>query len=60
MTQHEEEKNFNYIYYVVAMISGMFVGAIIERGVIYILVGAILGLLTAGLFLKTLAKSSHD
>lgn len=60
MTQHEEEKNYNYIYYVVAMISGMFVGAIIEKGVIYILVGAILGLLTAGLFLKTLAKSSHD
>jgi hypothetical protein len=60
MTQHEEEKNYDYIYYIVALVSGMFTGAVIEKGIVWILVGGVLGLLTAALFLKTLAKSSHD
>jgi hypothetical protein len=60
MTQHEEEKNYDYIYYIVAIVSGMFTGAIIEKGLVWILVGAVLGFLSAALYIRTLAKSSHD
>jgi hypothetical protein len=57
---HEEEKNYDYIFYLVALISGMFVGAIIERGFIWIPVGGVLGLLTAALFLKLLVRGREE
>ena len=60
MTNHEEEKNYNSVYYIVAMLTGIFVGAIIERGAIYLLVGAVLGLLSAAAWIKFRAKSSYD
>ena len=61
MSHHnEEEKNYDYIFYLVAIISGMFVGAIVERGFIWIPVGGVLGLLTAGFFLKVLVKGREE
>jgi len=57
---NEEEKNYDYIFYLVAIISGMFVGAIVERGFIWIPVGGVLGLLTAGFFLKVLVKGREE
>ena len=55
--QHEEEeKNYDYIYYLVALVCGMFVGAVIDRGLIYIPVGGVFGLLTTALFLKFLVR----
>jgi hypothetical protein len=62
MSQHhnEEEKNYDYIFYLVALLSGMFVGAIVERGFIWIPVGGVLGLLTAALFLKFLVKGREN
>ncbi|GAA4924344.1 hypothetical protein [Mucilaginibacter defluvii] len=58
--QEEEAKKNDYIYFVVALISGMFVGAIVDRGLIYIPVGGVLGLLTAALFIKFLVRGREN
>ncbi len=52
----EEEKNYDFVYYLVGLISGMFTGAVIDMGMIWILVGGLLGLLTAAFFVKVLTK----
>ncbi|RFZ81442.1 hypothetical protein DYU05_19370 [Mucilaginibacter terrenus] len=57
---HEEEKNFDYVFYLVALLAGMFVGAIVDRGFIYIPVGGVLGLLTAALFIKFLVRGREN
>jgi hypothetical protein len=57
---NQEEKNYDFIFYLVAIVSGMFVGAIVERGFIWIPVGGVLGLLTAGLFLSKLVKGREE
>lgn len=57
---HEEETNLDYIFYVVAALSGMFVGAIIDRGFIWVPVGGVLGLLTAVVFIKFLVKGRES
>ncbi|MEO7213189.1 hypothetical protein [Mucilaginibacter sp.] len=60
MSHHEEEKNFDYLFYLVALLTGAFVGAIVNRGFIWIPVGAILGLLSAGLFIKVLVRGREE
>lgn len=58
--QHEEEKSYDYLYYVVGLVCGLFTGGIIEKGAIWILIGGVLGLLTAGFFLKVLVKGREQ
>lgn len=55
-----EKENLNYIYYIVGILSGMFIGAIIEVAFTWVIVGAILGFLTAAFFVQVLAKSSEE
>jgi hypothetical protein len=57
---HKEEENFDYVYYLVGLVCGLFVGAIIDKGFTWIPVGGVLGLLTAAFFLNVLAKSHGD
>ena len=57
---HEEETNLDYIFYVVAVLSGMFVGAIIERGFIWVPIGGVFGLLTAAIFIKFLVRGREN
>jgi len=56
--QHEQEKedNYDYVYYLVGLVSGVFTGAILDIGFAYAIVGGVLGLLTAAFFLKVLVK----
>jgi hypothetical protein len=56
----EEKDNLDYIYYLVGLLSGAFTGAIINVSCVWILVGAILGFLTAAFFVNVLAKSSEE
>ena len=56
----EDKKNYNTICYLAAMVCGMFVGAIIDKGFIWVVVGAVLGLLSALGWISTRAKSSFD
>jgi hypothetical protein len=64
MAHHHEEKkeeiNFNALYYLVGMVSGMFVGAIIDKGYTWIFVGGVLGLLTAALFLSVFVRGREQ
>ncbi len=64
MADHHEEKkeeiNFNALYYLVGMVSGMFVGAIIDKGYTWIFVGGVLGLLTAALFLSVFVRGREQ
>jgi hypothetical protein len=57
---HKEEKSDEYVFYVVALLTGLFVGAVINRGLIYIPVGGVLGLLSAALFIKTLVRGREN
>ncbi|QQL49416.1 hypothetical protein [Mucilaginibacter ginkgonis] len=56
----EDKKNYNTICYLVAMICGVFVGAIIDKGFIWLPVGAVFGLGFTYIWLSTRAKSSFD
>lgn len=56
----EKKENLDYVYYLVGMLSGLFVGAIINVGLVWIVVGGVLGLLSAAAFVKVLAKGSEE
>ncbi|MDN3550401.1 hypothetical protein [Mucilaginibacter aquaedulcis] len=60
MKQHEEEKNLDFIFYLVGLVSGLFVGGIIDKGFTWIFVGGVLGLLTAGFFVTVLVKGRNE
>ncbi len=55
-----EEKSYDYLYYLVALVTGLFVGAIIEKGFTWVIVGGVLGLLSAAFFLNILVKGRGD
>ncbi len=55
-----EEKSYDYLYYLVGLGTGLFVGTIIEKGPIWILVAGVLGLLSAAFFLNVLVKGRGD
>jgi hypothetical protein len=63
MEHHHEEKeevNFNALYYLVGLLSGLFTGAIIDKGFTWIFVGGVLGLLTAGLFVQVFVRGREE
>lgn len=62
MAQHKdkEEKSYDMIYYVVALVCGLFTGAIINKGFIWIPIGGVLGLLTAAFFLNIMVKGREE
>ena len=56
----EEEKSYDYLYYVVALVCGLFTGAVIDKGYTWIFVGGVLGLLTAALFLQVFVRGREE
>jgi hypothetical protein len=62
MSHHHTEKkeNINNLYYLVGLLAGLFTGAVIEFSIIYLVTGAIVGLLFAALFLNVLVKGRVD
>ena len=60
MKHHKEEENFDYVYYLVGLVCGLFVGAIIDKGFTWIPVGGVLGLLTAAFFLNVMVKGREE
>jgi len=63
MEHHQEEKeevNFNALYYLVGLLSGLFTGAIIDKGFTWIFVGGVLGLLTTVLFLQVFVRGREE
>jgi hypothetical protein len=60
MKHQEEEKSYDFVYYLLGLVTGVFTGAILDVGMIWALVGGILGLLSAGLFLNVLVKGREE
>jgi uncharacterized membrane protein len=64
MAHHHEEKkeeiNFNALYYIVGLLSGLFIGAVLDKGFTWIFVGGVLGLLTAALFLSVFVRGREQ
>jgi hypothetical protein len=59
MTHHdkeEEDRKYDFLYYLVGLGAGIFTGAILDVGLIYALVGGVLGLLTAAFYLNVMVK----
>jgi hypothetical protein len=56
----QEEKSFDSYFYIIGLVTGLFTGAVINQGLIYIPIGGVLGLLTAVLFLKVLVKGRQN
>jgi hypothetical protein len=54
--KEEEEKNYDFVYYLVGIGSGLFTGAILQVGMFWALVGGLLGLLTAAFYVNVLTK----
>jgi len=57
---HNEEKSFDSYFYIIGLLTGLFVGLVVNRGFIYIPVGGVLGLLTAAVFIKFLVRGRND
>jgi len=55
-TQENSNNNFNWLYYALGLFFGVLTGAIITQNYIFALLGGVLGLLSAGLFLNALVK----
>jgi hypothetical protein len=55
-----EKENLDYVYYLVGILSGAFVGVVIQVSCIWVLVGALLGFLFSAFFVQVLAKSSEE
>jgi len=62
MTHHPKTKteNYNNIYYPVGLVTGLYVGSIIDVTLIWVLISGVLGLLFTAFFVQVLAKSSEE
>ncbi len=63
MTHHhtkEEEKSNDYLYYLIGLLHGLFVGLILGSGFIWIPILGIFGLLVAGFFLNVFVRGRGD
>jgi hypothetical protein len=57
MKHHEEEDNsYDYLYYLIGLLSGLFTGFVIDTNFILIPVLGIVGLLFAGFFLNVFVR----
>jgi len=58
MTHHhnEEEENYDYLYYLIGLLSGLFTGVVIDNGFILVPILGIVGLLLAGFFLNVFVR----
>ncbi len=54
MKHHEEEKSYTYVYYLVALVTGLFIGAK------WIPIGGVLGLLSAAFYVNVLVKGRGE
>ncbi len=58
---HEEEvENYNSIYYLVGLASGLFTGLVLESGFMWVLIMGVFGLLFTAFFLNVFVKGHED
>ena len=58
MEHHKEEKkeSFDYIYYLVGLFTGLFIGATLESSWVWVPIMGVFGLMFAGFFLAVFVK----
>jgi hypothetical protein len=56
----QKEKNINGLYYLVAIVCGLFTGAVIDKGITWIIVGGLMGILIAALFLQVFVRGREQ
>lgn len=54
--QENNDNNFNWVYYLSGLVFGVLTAVVITDYYVFVFLGGILGLLSAGLFLNALAK----
>jgi hypothetical protein len=59
-SHEEKEKSIDNLYYLVALVCGVFTGWVIDKGWVWIVVGAVLGLLTAALYLRVFVRGREE
>lgn len=59
---HEEkkEKSIDSLYYLVGIVCGLFTGWISDSGIIWTIIGGVMGLLTAVLFLQVFVRGREQ
>lgn len=60
MTHHEEEKSYDYLYYLIGLLSGLFTGVVIDYTIILIPILGVVGLLFAGFFLNVFVRGRGE
>ena len=58
--QVEEVKSFDNLYYLVGLIAGIITAYIVQGTLLWMLIGAVLGLLSAGFFIKKIAPRDAE
>lgn len=60
MENQNKVKNYNSYYYVPALICGILTAGVISYSVFSVVIGAVLGLLTAGFWINVVLKSGEE
>lgn len=60
MANHTENSNTNSYYYIPAILGGILTAWVLTGSLGYIILGAILGLLSAGYFVNVVAKRDEE
>lgn len=64
MAHHQEEEkkevNVNTLYYLVGVFFGLLTGAVLDVGIKWVIVGGVLGLLTAALFITVFVRGREQ
>ncbi len=56
----EEVKSFDNLYYIVGLIAGIIIAYIVNGTFLWALIGAVLGLLSAGFYIKKVAPNDSE
>lgn len=54
--QENSDNNFNWLYYLCGLVFGVFTAIVVSGSYLMAILGGVLGLLSAGLFLNALVK----
>jgi hypothetical protein len=56
----QEETNFNALYYLVGLLTGMFIGVVTDMGFTWIFALGVVGLLFAALFIQVFTRGREE
>lgn len=59
MEQYNKDRQPEELYYILAMICGVLTGWVATQSLLWVFVGALLGLLSAGFYVNVFVKGKH-